>query len=44
MMVFQLWKVLKKVNRIAKLNRKGQAVQLGAGALAGGGAEAIFVF
>ena len=34
---------IKKGQQIAKLNRKGQAVQLGAGALAGGGAEAIFV-
>ena len=34
---------LKKGQQVAKLNRKGQALQLGAGALAAGAAESIFV-
>ena len=33
----------KDANRLAQLNRKGQALQLGAGALAAGAAESVFV-
>jgi hypothetical protein len=33
----------KDVNRLSQLNRKGQALQLGAGALAAGAAESVFV-